>query len=149
MDPRRENLRAVVEDGIPFLKKVVVKVEAIEPARVRLRFPYDRRNDNYVGLTHAGAIFTFGETCAGVAAGAAFDLARVRLLARRAAIAYQRPVSGELTGTVEIPPDQAAAAERAIERDGRAIVPVRVAMVDAGGETVAEMTVEYHLRKIA
>jgi acyl-coenzyme A thioesterase PaaI-like protein len=149
MEPSGENLRAVVEDGIPFLQKVVVKVEAIDPARVRLRFPYDRTNDNYVGLTHAGAIFTFGETCAGGAAGAAFDVARTRLLARRATIEYRRPVSGELAATVEISPDQAAAAEHAIGRDGTAIVPVSVVMVDAGGETVAEMTVEYHLRRIA
>ncbi len=149
MDPTRENLRSIIEEGIPFLKKVGVKVEAIEPARVRLRFPYDRTNDNYVGLTHAGAIFTFGETCAGVAAGAAFDLMRLRLLARRATIEYRRPVAGELAATVEIAPDQAAAAEHAIGRDGKAVVPVRVVMVDAGGETVAEMTVEYSLRPIA
>ena len=74
---------------------------------------------------------------------------RLRLLARRAAIAYRRPVSGDLTGTVDISLDQVAAVERAIERDGRASVPVRVTMVDGGGETVAEMTVEYHLRRTA
>jgi acyl-coenzyme A thioesterase PaaI-like protein len=149
MDLRPENLRAVIETGIPFLRKVAVKLEGVEPGRMRLRFPRDPTNDNYVGVTHAGAIFTFGETCAGVAAGAALDLTRIRLLARRAVIDYLRPVRGDLSSTVEIPREHLTAAEGAIEREGKAVLPVKVTMVDAAGETAAEMTVEYHLRKVA
>jgi acyl-coenzyme A thioesterase PaaI-like protein len=149
MDLRRENLRTVIEDGIPFLKKVAVHVEEIEPHRVRLRFPHDPTNDNYVGILHAGAIFTFGETCAGVAAGAAFDLTRLRMLARRAEIEYLKPVTGDLTSLVEIAPDAVASVERTVERDGKAIFPLTVTMQNDAGDAVAEMTVEYHFRKLA
>lgn len=146
---RPENLRTVIEGEIPFLRKVAVRVERAERGHARLRFPYDPGNDNYVGVTHAGAIFTFGETCAGAAAGTALDLTRLRLLARRAEIDYRKPVHGDLTSTVEIPREQVTAVEGAIAREGKAVLPVKVTMANAAGEIVAAMTVEYHLRKLA
>ncbi|MBI4514342.1 MAG: YiiD C-terminal domain-containing protein [Deltaproteobacteria bacterium] len=144
-----DDLRALIAGGIPFLKKVAVQVDEITPTRVRLRLPHDPTNNNYVGITHAGAIFTFGETCAGVAAGAAFDLSRLRMLARRAEIDYLKPVDGEIASTVEITPDTVAGVERAVERDGKAILPLAVMMYNTAGAAVAEMTVEYHFRKLA
>lgn len=146
-DRRVEELRGLVETGIPFLKKVAVAIDEITPERVRLRFPHDPANSNYIGTTHAGAIFTFGETCAGVAAGAAFDLTRVRMVARRAEIEYRKAVTGELTSEVEIPAGAVAEVMGAVEREGRATLPVRVTMQDSTRETAAEMTVEYHFRK--
>jgi uncharacterized protein (TIGR00369 family) len=149
MDWRPENLRAVIEEGIPFLRKLAITVEAIEPGRVQLRLPHDLTNDNYVGMTHAGAIFTFGETCAGAAAGAAFNLARLRMLARRADITYRRPVTGDLHGTAEVTPEAVAQVERAVERAGKASLAVPVRMESSAGEVVADMTVEYDFRKVA
>ncbi len=144
-----EHLRALVAEAIPFLRKVPVEVDEITPQRVRLRFRHDPANNNYIGTTHAGAIFTFGETCAGVAAGAAFDLTRLRMVARRAEIEYRKAVTGELTSVVEIPGGTATAVMEAVEREGRATLPVKVTMRNSMGETAAEMTVEYHFRKVS
>ena len=142
----REQLKTLIEGGIPFLQKVAVEVVDVVPGRVRLRFPHDPTNDNYVGTVHAGALFSFGETAAGAAAGAAFDLSRLRMVARRAEIQYRRAVTTELTSTVTIGAEAVATVEQAIERDGRARLPIPVTMENAAGETVCEMTVEYDFR---
>ncbi len=149
MDPQRENLRRLIEEQIPFLQKVAVRVEEIGANHVRLRLPHDPTNDNYVGTTHAAAIFSFGETCAGLAAGAVFDLTRLRMLARRAEIEYRKPVTGDLVSAVEIAPETVASVEQKVERQGKAALPIKVTMKNAAQETVAEMTVEYHFRRIA
>jgi len=146
MDAKRENLRGLIEKDIPFLQKVAVRVEAMEPRRVRLRLAHDPANDNYVGTTHAGAIFTFGETCAGAAAGMSFALTRLRMLARHAEITYRKPVSGDLHAEVEILPEAASRVQGEIEREGKAILPVTVQMENDAGEAVAEMTVHYDFR---
>ncbi len=147
-DRRAEELRAAVEQGIPFLTKVRVVVEEITPGRVRLRFPHDPTNANYLGTTHAAAIFAFGETCAGLAAGASFDLARLHMVARHAAIEFREPVTGELVSVVEIPADTITRVMESLERAGRASLPVKVTMHNTAGEMAAEMTVEYAFRKL-
>lgn len=143
----RNELRAVIEHGIPFLQKVRVVVDEAGQGRATLRFPYDRANDNYLGTAHAGAIFTFGETCAGVAAGTAFDLQRLRMVARRAEITYRRPVTGELRGVAVVDRQTVGSAEAALARGGKATFTVAVGMENAAGEEVAEMTVDYDLRR--
>ncbi len=140
-------VRELVEHGIPFLRKVVVRVDEAEGGRARLHLPYDRSNDNYVGTVHAAALFSLGETCAGVAAGTAFDLRRVRMLARQASIEYLKPVTTDIVGTAEIPPEIIASAGEKIEREGRATLPIHVTMTAAGSQLVARMTVEYHFRR--
>ncbi len=133
---------------IPFLRKVCVEIEEVRPDRVQLRLPYDSSNDNYIGTTHAGALFTFGETCAGVAAGAALDLSRFRMVARCARIEYFRPVRHDLRATAELDPACVTQVVGAVEREGRARLPVTVRILDADGRLAAEMTVEYDFRRV-
>lgn len=148
MDPRCEDIRRLIEQSIPFLTKVAVKVETIEPGRARMRLPADPTNDNYVGLIHAGALFTFGETCAGAAAGAAVDLGRMRMLASQSKIEYRRPARGELLATAEIRDVAIEELESRVDDEGKVRFPVHVALADQTGETVAEMVVDYHVKKI-
>jgi len=140
-------LRSLVEQKIPFLQKVPMRVVDLAPGRARVRCPRDPSNDNYIGTLHAGAIFTLGETCAGLAVGTPFDLDRVRMVARRATIEYRKSVTAELTGEATVPPGTLVEAREALDRHGRAVLAVHVAIRDPAGEMAAEMTVEYHLRK--
>ncbi len=142
-----EAIRELVEGKIPFLAKLGLKLGHAGPASARLLLPYDHGNDNYVGTVHAGALFTFGETAAGVAAGLAFDLSRVSMLAREATIEYLKPAKSALVATSRIPADEVGATSEKIEREGKATLVVGVEMTDGSGEAVARMAVKYHFRK--
>lgn len=142
-----EAIRELVEGKIPFLAKLAVKLDCASPAGALLLLPYDHGNDNYVGTVHAGAIFTFGETAAGVAAGSVFDLSRVGMLAREATIEYLKPARTALVATSRIPADQVETTRRKIEEQGKATLAVSVEITDESGEEVARMVVQYRFRK--
>ena len=144
-----DNLRMLVEGAIPYAKKTGVRLEDADDAGVvRLALPPDPTNLNHVATYHAGAIFTFGETAAGAAVLVAFDLSEYRLLAKGARIEYKRRITETLTCELSVPKDIVEEAKRVAEAEGRATFPVAMQMVNVDGEVAAEMTVDYHIKKL-
>jgi uncharacterized protein (TIGR00369 family) len=134
-------------ERIPFTRHLGLRIERAAEGEVRMTLPDGAATQNLAGSVHAGALFTFGETVAGVAAGLdTFE--RAFPFARRAEIRYRRPGRGALLGRARVGAEEVARVLAEIERDGRSELRVSVAMEDASGETVAEMTVDYAFRPL-
>ena len=105
---------------------------------------------NHVGSQHAGALFSAGEAASGGAFVGAFAerLGEITPLAQSAEIVYKKIAKGAITATGNLGQDADALLER-LDADGTVQFPVQVDLRNEQGETVAEMTVQWHVRKNA
>jgi acyl-coenzyme A thioesterase PaaI-like protein len=143
-----EAVRAGLEAAIPYNRHVGLEVAEVGEGRGVITLPEDDRLHNHVGSQHAGALFSAGEAASGAAFVGAFaeHMGNITPLARSAEISYLKLAKGPITATGTL---QGTREEllSALEGDGKVEFPVRVDLADANGNTVAEMTVNWHVRK--
>ena len=120
----------------------------VGPGRGVVRLPDDEKLRNHVGTQHAGGLFSAAEAASGGAFVGAFaeKLGEITPLARSASIQYVALARGPITATATLEEDAAALIER-LDADGKVQFPVRVELTDEQDATVAEVTVDWHVRK--
>ncbi|MFQ5457307.1 MAG: PaaI family thioesterase [Myxococcota bacterium] len=139
---------AAVLARIPYTRDLGFTIDAATgDGAVEMTLPDQGATRNLFGTVHAGALFTFGETVAGVAAGLK-TLDHAFPLARTVQIRYARPATGVVRGLARVPVAQSARVLEEIARDGRSELTVSVVIQDAQKRTVAEMDVAYAFRPI-
>jgi uncharacterized protein (TIGR00369 family) len=139
-----EAMRATLA-RIPYTRALGFAIERAADGEVRMTFPETEATRNLVGTVHAGALFTFGETVAGVAAGLE-TLERAFPFARRAEIRYRRPARGVVHGRARVERVEVERVLGELSRDGRSELTVSVQLEATDGQTVAEMDVDYAFR---
>ena len=145
-----ETLRGALADAIPFNVHVGLEVVEIAPGRGVVVLPDADHLNNDVGSQHAGALFSAAEAASGAAFLGAFAdrLTDITPLARAASIEYLKIAHGPITATATLDEDAEALMAR-LDADGRVQFPVGVVLTDEQGTTVAQMTVDWHVRKNA
>lgn len=145
-----EAVRSGLQSAIPFNTHVGLEFLEVEDGRAVVRLPDADHLKNHVGSQHAGALFAVAEAASGGAFVGAFAerMGEIRPLAKSAEISYLKLANGSIDATATLSEDRADLIER-LDRDGRIEFPVEVEMVDQGGTRVAEMTVNWHVRKNA
>ena len=140
-------IRAGLQTAIPYNVHLGLEVVEVAPARGVVRLPDRAEIRNHVGSQHAGALFSAGEAASGAAFVGAFAerLANLTPLAEGAEIAYRKLAQGVITatGTLDTDADELLAA---LDEDGVVRFSVEVQLTNAVGDTVAEMTVRWHVR---
>jgi thioesterase domain-containing protein len=133
---------------IPYTRALGITLDRVAEGEVRMTLPARDANRNLAGTVHAGFLYTFGETLAGVAAGLE-TLDRALAFARREKeIRYRRPARGTVVGTARV---EAGEIERVLDelaRNGRSELTVHARLVGDDGETVAEVSVDYAFRPL-
>ena len=130
---------------IPYTSKQGMTLDRVVNGEVRMTLPDGDANRNLAGTVHAGLLYTFGETLAGVAAGLE-TLEQAFPFARRAEIHYRRPARGAVHGTARVEPHEIRRVLDDLAREGRSELTVRARLVGDDGETVAEVDVDYAFR---
>ena len=145
-----EAVRHGLEQAIPYNRHLGLEVVDVGEGSGATRLPDDERLQNHVGSQHAGALFSAGEAASGAAFVGAFAerMGEITPLARTAEISYLKLARGPITATGALGGEKAALLER-LDADGKVEFPVEVQMTDADGNTVASMTVHWHVRKNA
>jgi acyl-coenzyme A thioesterase PaaI-like protein len=138
---------AATLDRIPYTRELGFAIEHAVGGEVRMTLPDDACTRNLAGTVHAGALYTFGETVAGVAAGIE-TLDQAFPFARRAEIRYLRPARGTVRGSARVAPSDSKRILEEIARAGRSELSVAVRLENSRGETVAEMNVDYAFRSV-
>ena len=143
-----EAIRAGLQTAIPYNVHLGLEVAEVAPGRGVVRLPDRAEIRNHVGSQHAGALFSAGEAASGAAFVGAFAerLAELTPLAEGADITYRKLAQGVITatGTLDTDPDELLGA---LDEDGVARFAVGVELTNAVGDTVAEMTVRWHVRR--
>jgi len=130
---------------IPCTSGLGLSLDRIAGGEVHMTLPDGDENRNLAGTVHAGLLYTFGETLAGVAAGLE-TLEQAFPFARRAEIRYRRPARGAVHGTARVEPDEIRRVLDELAREGRSELTVRARLTGEDGETVAEVDVDYAFR---
>jgi acyl-coenzyme A thioesterase PaaI-like protein len=145
-----EAVRQGLAQAIPFNRHIGLDVAEVADGRGVVRLPDDERLHNHVGSQHAGALFSAGEAASGGAFVGAFAerMGEITPLARTAEISYLKLAKGTITATGTLGEAKDSLLER-LDADGKVEFPVEVEMTDDNGNTVASMTVSWHVRKNA
>ena len=142
-----ERLRSMIEGGIPYLKNMGIKVLNLKPFKVKLQLPHNPQNLNYIGTCHAGAIFTFGETCGGALIGASFDLSKYFLVVKSAYVEYLKPIKDLISCETGISEQEHKRVVEEIERKGKSLLTISLSLLNEGGEDAARLELTYVLKK--
>jgi uncharacterized protein (TIGR00369 family) len=132
---------------IPYTRELGLRLDRIADGEVQMTLPIAEKNRNLAGTVHAGLLYTFGETLAGVAA-ALETLERAFPFARRAEIRHLRPARGPLHGTARVPPAEIQRVLAELAREGRSELTVRARLAGDDGATAAEVDVDYAFRPL-
>lgn len=143
-----EALRAGLQQAIPYNTHIGLEVVEVAEGRGVVRLPDDGKLHNHVGSQHAGGLFSAGEAASGAAFVSVFaeHMAGLTALARGAEIDYKKLAKGPIDATATLDTDAAGLLEK-IEADGKVEFPVEIEMTDEDGQTVASMSVRWHVRR--
>ncbi len=130
---------------IPYTSELGLTLDRVVDGEVQMTLPDSDTNRNLAGTVHAGLLYTFGETLAGVAAGLE-TLEQAFPFARRAEIHYRRPARGTVHGIARVEPREIQRVLDELVREGRSELTVRAQLAGDDGKTVAEVAVDYAFR---
>ncbi|NOU34392.1 MAG: DUF4442 domain-containing protein [Polyangiaceae bacterium] len=134
--------------SLPLVAHLGVEIADVTAEGGAAQLPDRDHLKNHLGTQHAGALFTVGEAASGAAVLGAFGEAMGALtpVAKTARIDYRKPARGLITATASLT-ESAEDVMTRLQQNGKAVFEVRVALHDAAGLLVAEMQVDWHLRK--
>ncbi len=132
---------------IPYLAPHGLQAALAADGSVSVHQPFRPALANYVGIVHAGAIYTLAETAAGIAANELVTDLGGFILLSGANVRYTRRVEGDADATARVDPAQAAAARARFETEARAEITIEAIVVTADGETAFVGSFDYALRR--
>lgn len=145
-----EAVRSGLQAAIPYNNHVGLEYTEVADGKGVVVLPEADHLENHVGSQHAGALFSAGEAASGGAFVGAFaeHMGGITPLAKSAEINYLKLARGPITATAQLPGNGEALIEK-LDSDGRVEFPVTVELTDRDGTKVAEMVVQWHVRKNA
>jgi acyl-coenzyme A thioesterase PaaI-like protein len=143
-----EAVRAGLQQAIPFNNHIGLEVLEVADGRGVVRLPAEPSLQNHVGSQHAGALFSAGEAASGAAFVGAFaeHMGGLTPLARRATIEYRKLARGPITATGTLSDERSSLLEK-LESEGKVEFQVDVELADEDGTAVAQMSVDWHVRR--
>jgi acyl-coenzyme A thioesterase PaaI-like protein len=141
-------LAAGLSQAIPFNVHLGLETVTVAPDHGVVKLPDAASLHNHVGSQHAGALFSAGEAASGAAFVGAFVemMGEITPLAESAEIAYRKLAKGEITATGRFTEDSDALKAQ-LNEQGRIRFPVAVELTNTDGTVVAEMTVNWYVRR--
>ena len=141
-------IRGGLQQAVPFNSHLGLEISDVGAGVGVVRLPDRSELRNHVGSQHAGALFAAGEAASGAAFVGTFAdrLGDITPLVRNAEIAYRKPGQGVITATGRLgnEPDELLAD---LDDTGKVEFVVDVELTNAHGDTVADMSVQWSVKK--
>ncbi|WP_439635496.1 DUF4442 domain-containing protein [Oceanicaulis sp.] len=143
-----EMIRDHMDKSVPFATVTGVELVEVSPERGVARLAKRPEVENHIQTMHAGAMFTLGEAASGAALGGVLgdQLMAARPVAADASIKYLKTGKTDLTATA-IANSDAETIRKELADIGKVVFDIKVAITDAEDVTVAEMVVNWHVKK--
>jgi acyl-coenzyme A thioesterase PaaI-like protein len=141
-------LRQGLQQAVPFNSHLRLEIREVSPERGVVALPDLDELRNHVGSQHAGALFSAAEAASGAAfVGALGDrIGEIRPLAQRAQIEHRKIAEGEILATARVDRSSEELLEE-LDAEGVVRFPVDVELADRDGDIVAEVRVDWNVRK--
>jgi len=143
-----EMIKDHMDGSVPFAKVVGVELVEVSAERGVARLSKRPEVENHIQTMHAGAMFTLGEAASGAALGGVLSdqLLSARPVAADASIKYLKTGKTDLTAIATAnAPAETIRAE--LDQVGKVVFDIAVTIQDAEAVTVAEMVVNWHVKK--
>lgn len=140
------NLPKIVEEAIPIIQKMGVRVLEMNPGRVSLRMPL-AGNDNHIGMMYAGALFILGEMPGGALFLTSFDATKYAPIIKKMDIIYKRPATTDVTVTATMTPEEIERIQEEVVNKGKADYVLECVLKDTSDEIIALTRAEYRILK--
>jgi acyl-coenzyme A thioesterase PaaI-like protein len=133
---------------IPF-NALLGLLEAPPGSGALLVLPDAREHQNHMGTVHAGAQLTLAEAASGQLLMLALPEFGQEVLAvvRRVEAKFSSPMTGELVARAVSTTGELRAAAEALTTKGRALIPVKIEVVDPAGTIGLTATFEWFARR--
>jgi acyl-coenzyme A thioesterase PaaI-like protein len=139
-------IKAQLSTIVPFQNHVGVTLLDVGDGVASAALVQRDEVSNHIQSVHAGAMFTLGEAASGAAMAGALApvILQMRPVAAMSNIAFKRIAKGTLTAQAKT---SAPGAElmKTIKDEGKVAFDVMIDIQDEAGETVAEMTINWHV----
>jgi acyl-coenzyme A thioesterase PaaI-like protein len=138
-----------LQAAIPFNNHLGIRYLELGPGHGVVELPDEPQLRTHVGTQHAGGLFSAGEAASGGAFLAAFadQMGSIMPLASGGEIRYKKIAQGPIKATARLEQDRDALLTT-LDSEGRVRFPVEVDLHDAEGELVAQMVVNWYVKKI-
>ncbi|MHB8670422.1 MAG: DUF4442 domain-containing protein [Acidimicrobiales bacterium] len=151
--PETDAARAMAEGAksIPFNALMDLRTIAAAPGHFEVALPEREDLLNHVGAVHAVPILAPAEMASGCALATAMADAIAEGLApiaKSLRVRYRKPAKGQLTAAADVEPGALASAIEAARQRGRADLELPVQVCDPEGQVVAEVVVEWAIRRL-
>lgn len=137
----------MLEQGIEFVKRSGLKVDALERGHVVCRMPL-AGNANHIGTMYAGALFTLAEIPGGALFLSSFDASKFYPIVTDLQIAFKKAVKSDATVEITLDDAEIARIQADAEANGKALFELRGELRDAEGDIVATSVGQYQLRQM-
>lgn len=135
----------MVEEGIAFVQRAGLKVEAMERGYVRCRMPL-KGNENHIGTMYAGALYTLAEIPGGALFLSSFDTSRYFPIIREHRIRYTGAVTSDALVELRMEDAEIDRIQQQADAHGKAEFTLDTTVTDTEGNPVAESEGVYQLR---
>ena len=141
-------IRGGLQQAVPFNSHLGLEIQEVGAGVGIVKLPDLSELRNHVGTQHAGALFAAGEAASGAAFVGTFAerLGDITPLVRSAEITYRKPGQGAITATGKLGGDPGELLTD-LDDAGKVDFVVEVALTNAHGDTVAEMSVQWSVKK--
>jgi len=144
----RNFLANFITDLVPFVGSLGVRPVEMRRGMTVLEMPVSKCVQNHVSSAHAGALFTLMETAAGGVIVATFDVMRISVLVKTAAVEYFHPGLGTLTAKASLEDKAIQGVLEDIRKEGKSKPSVTAEVYDAEGLLVASASFTYSLKEM-
>ncbi len=142
-----KQMEALLYQVLPLVEAIGFKVEDIGPGFAKTSMSRTPLIVNHIGAFHAGALYTFGETAAGAAIAASFDLFRYTLVNKRGEIKYRKLGKEKVTCEAGFSKEEIDRITAEVEKNGKTVFPYTVILKNPDGEVASEVAFDFYLRK--
>ena len=139
------DLRPLLEQGFPFVERMGVRLDAIEPGYCRMTVPLEG-NGNHIGTMYAGALFTLAELPGGAIFLSTFDASRYYPIIKGMDIRFLKPATTDISVEVSIDGAEVDRIKAAAGQAGKADYSWTCERTDTAEVVVARSTNVYQLR---
>lgn len=139
-------IKAQLSSIVPFQNHVGALLETVGDGLATATLAQRDEVTNHIQSIHAGAMFTLAEAASGAAMAGALApvILNMRPVAATAGITFTKIAKGTLTATAKTS-QPGASLMQTIKDEGKVVFDVVVDITDAQGDTVAEMTINWHV----
>ena len=141
-------IRGGLQQAVPFNSHLGLEIQEVGAGVGVVKLPDLSELRNHVGTQHAGALFAAGEAASGAAFVGTFAdrLGDITPLVRTAEITYSTPGQGAITATGRLGGDPGELLTD-LDDTGTVDFVVDVELANAHGDKVAEMSVQWNVKK--